>query len=99
MSSHRDEYTINPETGKQIKIGGPTWKQLAAKYYAIGDTFTDQTIPDSRAYVSNKVLGMKQATPKGSVRLRQVSDTAGERKYIYVGSKAWNERYLEYEWN
>ena len=23
----------------------------------------------------------------------------GERKYLVVGSKAWNERYLEYEWD
>ena len=99
MSSHRDEYIINPETGKQIKIGGPTWKRLAAKYYMVGDTFTDQTISDSRAYVSNKIFGMKQATPKRSVSRKRVSDPAGERKYIYVGSKAWNERYLEYDWN
>ena len=40
MSSQRVGYTINPETGKQIKIGGPTWKRLAAKYYRVGDTFT-----------------------------------------------------------
>ena len=77
MSSHRDEYTINPETGKQIKIGGPTWKRLAAKYYMVGDTFTDQTIPDSRVYLSNKVLRMKQVTPKGRVTHRRVSDPAG----------------------
>ena len=58
MSSHRDEYTINPETGKQIKIGGPTWKRLAAKYYMIDGKFTDQAIPDSRAYLSRKVFGV-----------------------------------------
>ena len=58
MSSQRVGYTINPETGKQIKIGGPTWKRLAAKYYMVGDTFTDQTIPDSRAYLSRKVFGV-----------------------------------------
>ena len=44
MSSHRVGYSINPETGKQIKIGGPTWKRLAAKYYMVGNTFTDQPI-------------------------------------------------------
>ena len=44
MSSQRVGYTINPETGKQIKIGGPTWKRLAAKYYMVGNTFTDQPI-------------------------------------------------------
>ena len=65
----------------------------------IGDPFTDQTIPDSRAYVSNKVLGMKQVTPKEHVTRKRVSDPAGKCNYIYVGSKAWNERYLEYEWN
>ena len=58
MSSQRHNYTINPETGKQIKIGGPTWKRLAAKYYMIDGKFTDQTIPDSRAYLSRKVFGI-----------------------------------------
>ena len=55
MDTHRDEYTINPETGRKIKIDTPTWKRLAAKNYMIDGTFTDQTIPDSRAYLSNKV--------------------------------------------
>ena len=100
-SQHPGEtsYTINPETEKQIKIGGPTWKRFAATYYMIGDTFTDQAIPDLRAYVSNKVLGVKQVTPTRRVTRRQVSDPAGEHKYIYVGSKTWNERYLVYDWN
>ena len=52
-------------------IGGPTWKRLAAKYYRVGDTFTDQTIPDSRAYVSNKIFGLKLATPKALVTHRR----------------------------
>ena len=97
MSSQRVGYTFNPETGKQIKIGGLSWKRLAATYYMIGDTFTDQTMPDSRAYVSNKVIGMKQVTRKRRVARKRVSDPAGKCNYIYVGSKAWNERYLEYE--
>ena len=102
MSSHRvgeTSYTINPERGKQIKIGEPTWKRFAATYYMIGATFTDQTIPDSRAYVSNKMFGVKQVTPTRRVKRRRVSDPTGEHKYIIVGSKTWNERYLEYEWN
>ena len=99
MSSQRVGYTINPETGKQIKIGRPTWKRLAAKYYMIGDTFTDQPIPDTRAYLSNKVFGLKQVTPKRRVTHRRVSDPKGERKYLVVGSETWNERFLEYEWN
>ena len=129
MSSQRVGYTINPETGKQIKIGGPTWKRLAAKYYMVGDTFTDQTIPDTRAYLSRKVFGINIpdeyiaffAPSKRGLRKREVEkhyddsdsvpeppkrtsrkrvrDSAGKRKYLVVGSKAWNERYLEYEWN
>ena len=95
MSSHRvgeTSYTINPEREKQIKIGGPTWKRFAATYYMIDGTFTDQTIPDSRAYVSNKMFGVKQVTSKRRVTRRRVSDPAGEHKYIYVGSKTWNKR-------
>ena len=100
MDSHRVGYTINPETGKQIKIGGPTWKRLVAKYYMIGDTFIDQTMPDSRAYVSNKIFGMKLATPKAQVtRGKRVANPAIEGKYVYVGSKTWNDLYNQYEWN
>ena len=99
MDSYRDEYTINPETGRKIKVGSQTWKRLAAKYYMIDGKFTDQPIPDSRAYLSNKVFGMKQVTPKRRVTHRRVSDPKGERKYLIVGSKTWNERFLEYEWN
>ena len=58
MDSHRVGYTINHETGKQIKIGGPTWKRFVVKYYMIGDTFTDQTMSDTRAYLSRKVRGI-----------------------------------------
>ena len=72
---------------------------MAAKYYMIGDTFTDQTMPDSRAYVSNKIFGLKLATPKAQVTHRRVSDPKGEHKNLIVGSKTWNERFLEYEWN
>ena len=87
MDSHRDEYTINPETGRKIKIDTPTWKRLAAKYYMIDRKFTDQTIPDSRAYLSNKMFGVKVAKkPKHATRNR-VGDPKGERKYLAVGSK------------
>ena len=99
MDSYRDEYTINPETGRKIKVGTQTWKRLAAKYYMIDGKFTDQTIPYSRAYLSNKVFWVKLATPNRQVTHRRVSDPKGERKYLIVGSKAWNERFLEYEWN
>ena len=99
MDTDRDEYTINPEIGRKIKIGTQTWKRLASKYYMIDGKFTDQTIPDSRAYLSNKVFGMKQVTSKRQVTHRRVSDPKGEHKYLIVGSKAWNERFLEYEWN
>ena len=99
MDSYRDEYTINPETGRKIKIGTQIWKRLASKYYTIDGKFTDQPIPDLRAYLSNKVLGVKQVTPKRQVTYRRVSDPKGEHKYLIVGSKAWNERFLEYEWN
>ena len=79
MDSFRDEYTINPETGRKIKVGSQIWKRLAAKYYMIDGKFTDQTIPDSRAYLSNKVFGLKQVTPTRRVTHRRVSDPKGER--------------------
>ena len=99
MDSHRDEYTINPETGRKIKLGTQTWKRLTATCYMIDEKFTGQPIPDSRAYLSNKVFGVKQVTPKRRMTHRRVSDPKGERKYLIVGSIAWNERFLEYEWN
>ena len=82
------QYTINPETGRKIKVGSQTWKRLAAKYYMIDGKFTYQTIPDSRANLSNKVFGMKLVTPTRQVTHRRVSDPKGERKYLIVGIKA-----------
>ena len=77
------------------------WKRLAAKYYMIDGKFTDQPIPDSRAYLSNKVFGVtiqeKAKKRKHATRCSRISDPKGERKYLMVGSKAWNERFLEYE--
>ena len=32
MDTHRDEYTINPETGRKIKIDTQIWKRLVVKY-------------------------------------------------------------------
>ena len=101
MDSHRDEYTINHETGRKIKIDSPTWKRLAAKYYMIDGKFTDQTIPDSRAYLSNKAFGLtiNEKGKKHAIQRKRASDPKGEHKYLIVGSKEWNKRYLEYEWN
>ena len=48
-SIHREEYTINPKTGRKIRIGTQTWKRLAAKYYLIDGKVTDQTISESPA--------------------------------------------------
>ena len=84
MDSHRDEYTINPETGRKIKIDSQIWKRLAAKYYMIDGTFTDQPIPDSRAYLSNKVwdenIGSMKAArkPKHATPCKRVGDHIGE---------------------
>ena len=101
MDTHRDEYTINHETGRKIKIDSPIWKRLAAKYYMMDGKFTDQTIPDSRAYLSNKVFGLtiNEKGKKHAIQRKRAIDPKGEHKYLIVGSKAWNERYLEYEWN
>ena len=105
MDSHRDQYTINHETRRKIKIGSQIWIQLAIKYNMIDGTFTDQPIPDSQAYLSNKVWdentgSMKAARkPKHAPPRKRVSDPKGEWKYLIVGSKSWNERYLENEWN
>ena len=69
----------------------------------IDGKFTYQPIPDSRAYLSNKVFGVtlqeKTKKSKHSTPRIRVGDPKGERKYLIVGSKAWNERFLEYEWN
>ena len=105
MDSHRDEYTIDPETGQQIKVGTPTWKRLAAKYYMIDGVFTDQLISDSRTFASNKSWDENTRSteaakkPKHAAPRKRVGDPKGELKYLIVGSKTWNERYLEYMWN
>ena len=37
--------------------------------------------------------------PKHTTPRNRVGYPKGERKYLIVGSKTWNERFLEYEWN
>ena len=60
--------------------------------------FIDQLIPDSRAYLSNKVwdenIGSMKAArkPKHATSRKRVGDPKGERRHLIVGSKSWNER-------
>ena len=89
MSSQSIEYTINLETGKQIMFGGPTWKRLATTYYTVGDTFTDQTIPETNIHPSQG----KQRSPL--IRFKCTTDPMGEKKFIIVGSTTWNKRFIE----
>ena len=91
MNTTRVKYTINPETGQKIKVGTLTWKRLATKYYMIDGAFIDQVISDSRAFTIKKDKERKAC--------KQVVYPAGKKRYIIAGSKSWNERYLEYEWN
>ena len=67
----------------------------------IDGKFTDQTIPDSRAYLSNKAFGLinNEKGKKHAIQRKRAIDPKGEHKYLIVGSKAWNKLYLEYEWN
>ena len=96
---------INPETGKPIKIGGPTWNRLSLKYYTLNDgTITDQLIPISQGYlsknVSNTKMKKKAANKKKQIPNRKhVADPCGQQKYINIGSNRWNKRYLDYEWD
>ena len=91
METTRVKYTINPETGRKIKVGTLIWKRLVAKYYMFDGAFTDHIIPDSRV--------LKVKDDKTCKACKRVVDPAGIKRYIIVGSKAWNERYLMYEWN
>ena len=56
--------------------------------------FADQVISD---FLALKVKDNKEG--KTCKAYKRVVDLAGVKRYIIVGSKAWNERYLEYEWN
>ena len=43
---------------------------------------------------------MKLATPKAQItRRKRVANLTNEKKYVFVGSKAWNDLYNLYEWN
>ena len=88
-----NSYTINPDTGRKIKIGGPTWRRLSTKYYTSNDgSFTDELIPDPSIYPQEK---------KWKWRLRKVVRDPKYKRFvpILVGTDEWNKRYLQYEWN
>ena len=87
MDITRVKYTMNLETGRKINVGTLTCKWLATKYSMIDGALTDRVIPDLQAF---KVM-------EGKAR-KWVVYPAGIKRYIIVGSKVWNERYLEYKW-
>ena len=96
MDRDRSEvrYTINPETGRRIKVGNPTWRQLTRTHYTAPDgTILDQVIPDTSVYTPEQ--------PKPPRRGRRVVRDPKYKRYrtLYVGSDEWNKRFLEYEWN
>ena len=93
METTRVKYTINPETGRKIKVGTLTWKRLVAKYYMMDREFKDQVISDSQAL---KVKNNKEEKTRKA--RKRVVDPAGMKRYIIVGIKSWNKCYLEYEW-
>ena len=96
--SHNDKHTINPEIGKMIKVGSSMWMRLAAKYYMIGNQSTDQVIPYPRDYTASK-LNKASKVKVNRCPGKRVANPAGVKRFIVVGNKTWNERYLEYEWN
>ena len=97
MDTTRVKYTINLETRWKIKIETLTWKRLTTKYYIIDGAFTDQIISDSRTLKIKEEKEWK--TEKVPKICKRVDDSWGMKRYIIVGSIAWKERYLEYEWN
>ena len=57
----------------------------------IDGAFTDQVFYDLRA--------LKVKDDKAHKACKRIVNLIGVRRYIIMGSKAWNERYLKYEWN
>ena len=59
MDTTRVKYSINPETGRKIKVGTLTWKRLVAKYYIIDGTFIDQVNNDLRSLMVKEDMERK----------------------------------------
>ena len=79
-------------------MGTLTWKRLAAKYYMI-----DGIHRSSHSWFTNLEGQGRQVHKEGKAyrerkARKRVDDTADVKRYLIVGSKSWNELYLEYEW-
>ena len=74
----------------QDQSGNINLETISLQYNMVDGTFTDQLIPDSRTYRTNKVWdentrSMKAARkPKHATPRKQVGDPKGERKYLIV---------------
>jgi len=53
------EWAINPDTGRFIKVGGPKYRSLLAKGYAIQDTLDGKIIIKPEFYKSTIISGVR----------------------------------------
>ena len=82
--------TVNPETGRKVIIGGPTYRRMAKKYYTDRNgELLDQVKPSVSMNVSNT------KSTKGRIRVKH-PETG---KTMYVGSKSWKQDYHRNNWD
>ena len=82
--------TINPETGRKVIIGGPTYRRMAKKYYTDRN---GQLLDQIKPTVNMSVQTTKSRKGRVGVKHPETGKT------MYVGSKRWNEVYHMYNWD
>ena len=96
--------TINPATGRKIKINGPMYRRLSKIYYTTSDgQLTDQIKPSLKEYSeSNHFFTQaynKFNIPNPNKKHRKMVMNPITNKKIVIGSKTWNDVYNQFEWN
>ena len=92
-------FTINPETNRPVRIGGPTYNKLVLKYYTDdeGNILDQRKLSDSIFSFYN----IEKFKPKNerSQSTNKYTINPENNKKVRIGSKNWNILYNKYNWN
>ncbi len=92
-------FTINPETNRPVRIGGPTYNKLILKYYTDDDgNILDQLKLSDNIFSYYNIKKFKPENGRIQSKNKYTINPENNKK-VRIGSKNWNMLYNKYEWN
>ena len=92
-------FTINPETNRPVRIGGPTYNKLVLKYYTDDNgNILDQRKLSDNIFSFYNIEKFKIENEHKQSKNKYTINPENNKK-IRIGSKNWNTLYNKYNWD